>query len=175
MEDLHDVACRNGTATAVEPAGDVHETGDVATNDRVRLCRLDRVEFPFEHGRRDIGHLEREQTSEPAAFGGTLELLPLESRDGVDELLWLIFDAQVAKAVARVVHGAGPISGCTDVIDTEVVDEERRQFAGPCGNSARRVMQLGIIGDEFRDVVDDHVPRTILKEPRSALRSRRAP
>ncbi len=117
-------------AVALQFAGDVHETAEVAAEQHVGAGRRHGRRLLGDHGVRDVGILDAERAAEAAAGLGVGELLQHEAFDRAEQPARLAAHAAFAQARAGIVIGDGPVEARFGARDAEHVDEELGQFVG---------------------------------------------
>ena len=127
-EDLGEVDRIDPGALAMKGAADVHEARVIGRGAVLGPGVEHAADLVREHGHRRIGVLDGERAAEAAALVGVLELDQVDPPDLAEQPLGRIADPEhplrVAGRVER--HPVGEIGA--DVVDPELVDEERREL-----------------------------------------------
>src|SRR5579871_5438596 len=105
----------DGGSSAAQSALQLHEAAGIDGHDGIGAGARNRVYFSSRHGAGDIGELDREGSTEAAAFLGRIHFGEAKTANGSQQAARGVLDFELAKGVATIVVGDDPIKFRADV------------------------------------------------------------
>src|SRR5437016_3869334 len=113
------------TATAVETAGDVHQTAGVGGDHEIGSGLFDEASLILNHCPADAGIADREGSAKATTFIAPLQRKILQAADLAQQPLRLGLQAETAQMTRHVIRRFTLVTG-SDIIDLEHIDHEIR-------------------------------------------------
>src|SRR5918994_3221186 len=141
-----------------QPASEMHQTTRVTGYNRVGLALLQCRYLLIRHGGRNVRHLHREHTPEPAAQFLVLPLQKLQAGDVMQKVSRLVQDPEFSPLVAAGVEDCAPGVAGAQVLYAEHVHDEVRELPDPVAESFRAFAVVGqsLILEDEGIVMGDH-------------------
>jgi hypothetical protein len=128
VEDFGEVDGFEGIARAREEALEMHEATGIVGDDVIGAGLVGGGAFHLAHGGGDHGKFDGERAAEAAAGLGLGHLDEFKVADVGEQGARRFFDAEFAQAVAAIVKGDAGGKARAEIGDTELGDEEIREF-----------------------------------------------
>lgn len=127
-EDFSEVEAFYVANVPIQPAADLHQAARVVADHKIRFGFEDGIAFHLGHCRGDLRVFYGEGPAETAARFRLCHFHKLEPFDVFEQFAWGLFGSKLPEPMTAVMEGRGPLKACSEVFDSELVDQEFREF-----------------------------------------------